>query len=100
MRARLAAGAEIVPIYISSPAAPPGIAVTESSVALPPEQERGHAAPPIIHISERRSYREAVQRDRVRLHKGSQHRGRSLSITASLRGYFDDLRHPLGPKER
>ena len=51
--------------------------MTESSVALPPEQERGHAAPPIIHISERRSYREAAQRDRVRLHKGSQHRGRS-----------------------
>ena len=24
----------------------------------------------------------------------------ALSITASLRGYFDDLRHPLGPKER
>src|SRR6185436_5729531 len=43
--------------------------VTESSVALPPEQERGHAAPPIFHISERRSYREAARRDQARLQR-------------------------------
>jgi hypothetical protein len=77
--------------------------VTESSVALPPKQERGHAAPPIFHISKRRSYCEAARRHRVRLqrarYKGSQHRAaEALSITASLRGYFDDLLSPPRPK--
>ena len=66
MRARLAAGPKSY-LYTFHHRQRLQASVTESSVALPPEQERGHAAPPIIHISERRSYREAARRDRVRL---------------------------------
>ena len=72
--------------------------MTESSVALPPEQERGHAAPPIIHISERRSYREAARRVECASIKEANTAAEALSITASLRGYFDDLLSPPRPK--
>ena len=78
--------------------------MTGSSGALPPEQERGHATPPNFHISERRSYREAASLEcasnerAIKEVNTTTRAAEALSITASLRGYFDDLLSPPRPK--
>jgi hypothetical protein len=46
---RAPAAGPAIATYISTPAAAPGVG-DRDSVALLPEQESGHAAPPIIHI--------------------------------------------------
>src|SRR5580692_3627543 len=98
MWARLAAGAEIVPIYISSPAAAPGVGDREfgSAPALNRSAAMRHhrlftlaSGDPIVRsldVIECASIKEANTA------------AEALSITASLRGYFDDLLSPPRPK--